>query len=57
MGKDIDKRVVIAKSAARQLKDGDYVNLGIGVPTLVPNHLPKGVHITLHTEGFSVEPP
>ena len=51
MAKDMDKRTVIAKAAARELKDGDYVNLGIGVPTLVPNYLPGGVHITLHTEN------
>ncbi len=47
----IDKREVIARAAARQLKDGDYVNLGIGIPTLVPNFLPAGVRITLHTEN------
>jgi 3-oxoacid CoA-transferase subunit B len=46
-----DARVVIAKQAARLLKDGDYVNLGIGIPTLIPNYLPKDVHITLHTEN------
>lgn len=51
MAKDMDKRIVIAKAAARQIKDGDYVNLGIGVPTLVPNYLPEGVSITLHTEN------
>jgi 3-oxoacid CoA-transferase subunit B len=51
MAKDMDKRVVIAKQAARQLGDGDYVNLGIGVPTLVPNYLPPGVEIVLHTEN------
>ena len=51
MAKDMDKRVVIARQAARQLKDGDYVNLGIGVPTLVPGFLPPGVHVTLHTEN------
>ncbi|MBI4375814.1 MAG: CoA transferase subunit B [Elusimicrobia bacterium] len=51
MAKDIDKRIVIAKQSARQLKDGDYVNLGIGVPTLVSNYLPPGVHIKLHTEN------
>ena len=51
MSKDMDKRTVIAKAAARQIKDGDYVNLGIGVPTLVPNYLPSGVTIILHTEN------
>jgi 3-oxoacid CoA-transferase subunit B len=51
MAKDMDKRVVIAKQAAQELKDGDYVNLGIGVPTLCSNYLAPGVHITLHTEN------
>src|SRR5437879_6403742 len=47
----MDKRIVIAKQAALELKDGDYVNLGIGVPTLCSNFLAPGVHITLHTEN------
>jgi 3-oxoacid CoA-transferase subunit B len=51
MSEPKDARVVIAKQAARLLKDGDYVNLGIGIPTLIPNYLPKGVEITLHTEN------
>jgi 3-oxoacid CoA-transferase subunit B len=46
-----DKRVVIAQAAARLLKNGDYVNLGIGIPTLIPNFLPLDIHITLHTEN------
>ncbi len=51
MSEPKDARVVIARQAARLLKDGDYVNLGIGIPTLIPNYLPHDVHITLHTEN------
>jgi 3-oxoacid CoA-transferase subunit B len=47
----MDKREFIARRVAKELKDGDYVNLGIGLPTLVPNFLKPGVEITLHTEN------
>ena len=47
----MDKRDRIVQRIARDLKDGDYVNLGIGMPTLVGNCVPPGVEITLHSEN------
>jgi 3-oxoacid CoA-transferase subunit B len=47
----MDKRDRIVQRIARDLNDGDYVNLGIGMPTLVANCVPPGVEITLHSEN------
>lgn len=46
-----DVKNFIAARVAKELKDGDVVNLGIGLPTLVPNYLPEGVDLTLQSEN------
>jgi 3-oxoacid CoA-transferase subunit B len=49
--KDTDKRERIVKRIARELRDGFYVNLGIGMPTLVANYVPPGMEVILQSEN------
>ncbi len=49
--REIEKRERIVKRAARELRDGFYVNLGIGMPTLVANYVPPGIEVVLQSEN------
>ena len=55
-----DRNGIVAR-AARELRNGFYVNLGIGIPTLVTNHVPDGMDIVFHSEngllGMAHSPP
>jgi 3-oxoacid CoA-transferase subunit B len=47
----MDKREFIARRVAQEMRDGFYVNLGIGIPTLVPNYLPAGIEVIMQSEN------
>lgn len=49
----MDAKTIIAKRVAKEIKDGDFINLGIGIPTMVVNYIPSDMKVVLHSEnGF-----
>ncbi len=51
MAAAMDKREFIARRVAQEMRDGYYVNLGIGIPTMVPNYLPAGMDVIMQSEN------
>lgn len=60
LGETVDSRQKIARRAAQEIRDGMVINLGIGIPTLVADYIPKDIHVFLHAEngilGFGATP-